>query len=220
MLIETVKLQTDDLHLLAQFYGERLELPTHSAERLVIVAGATQMIFQQVEGFNGRYHFAFNIPENRLDACLAFLAEREIPLIADAGGATVFDFGSWDSHSVYFYDPAGNIVEFIARHELPNSAPDQGSFSPDEILNVSEVGLACHDVLAFAEQVKAVGGIGEYCDASPAFMPLGDANGLFILVPLGRIWFPDTNVPAEIHPVEVTALNANGERFTITSHQD
>ena len=83
------------------------------------------------------YHFAFNIPENKINEAIKWL-EKKVELI-EYGESNLISFPNWNAHSVYFYDPAGNIVEFIARHNLPNSTDRE--FSSESILNISEVGM-------------------------------------------------------------------------------
>lgn len=162
------------------------------------------------------YHFAFNVPEDRLAAARVFLQERGVALIAESGGETVFDFDFWDAHAVYFYDAAGNVAEFIARHELAStpSGADAPPFSPEDIQSVSEIALPRSDVPALGTLLSEAG-IAPYRETSPTFMPIGDANGLFILVPVGRIWFPDTGIAAEASPVQAVVWNDTGSRFDV-----
>ena len=40
----------------------------------------------------------------------------------------IVDYSHWNAHSIFFLDPGGNVVEYIARHDLKNGAP--GAFSP------------------------------------------------------------------------------------------
>lgn len=119
-------------------------------------------------------------------------------LLADENGNTTIDFGNWNAHSLYFKDAAGNILEFIARHDLQN-ASDQF-----EILSISEIGLATQDVLAQVKTFQEKTGLLPYKDeCSETFTAVGDADGLFITVKQGRIWYPNTGVPAQLLPVRV-----------------
>ncbi len=51
----------------------------------------------------------------------------------------IADFIDWHARSVYFFDPAGNIVELIARDDLNDVA--DGAFSSRQFRNISETGL-------------------------------------------------------------------------------
>src|SRR5439155_2935079 len=107
----------------------------------------------------------------------------------------------WHAHSVYFLDAAENVLELIARHDLPNASDEP--FGPASLLEVSEVGLPVRDVdeaVAFIERElrqPLFSGDREH------FAALGDHRGLFILVPLGRPWFP-TDKPTALAPLAVT----------------
>lgn len=48
------------------------------------------------------------------------------------------------THNYYFPHPAGNILEFIAREDLPAKAGED--FRPEDILHISEIGLVVDDV--------------------------------------------------------------------------
>lgn len=51
---------------------------------------------------------------------------------------------------------------------------------------------------------------------SDTFTALGDEHGLFIIVKRGRIWFPDTGIPAELVPLKV-AVSVDGGATIILS---
>lgn len=212
MHIEKLILLAADLESLRAFYGDRLGMSVtlnDDTRELAVTVGSTQLIFQDAPDFEGCYHFAWNIPENRIGACQRFLRERSIPPIEDINGETLFDFEFWDAHAIYFYDGAGNIGECIARHELPNSSvlTDEAPFSSEEFLCVSEIGFPCDEPPAVASALKQHCQIDEYRDGSPTFLPIGDANGLFILVKAGREWYPNTGIAAHPHPLQITFRN-------------
>jgi catechol-2,3-dioxygenase len=151
------------------------------------------------------YHFAFNVHPARFERARAALATIT-PLIHDAEGQEVFDFRSWDARACYFYDPAGNIVEIIARRALADTpTPPDPAF-----LSVSEIGLVADDVPALTARITRETGLPVYRESSgETFAALGDAEGLLILAQRGRIWYPDTGKAAVLAPVEST-LEAGG----------
>src|SRR6185369_6882237 len=143
-------------------------------------AGKTDLIFTQAPAdFDGAYHFAFNIPENQFQAGKAWISER-IPLLRDERGQEEFNSESWNSDSVYFKDAAGNVLEFIARHNLKSTV--DGDFDGRQILNVSEIGLPSENVIAFANELCSTLNLSVFKQApNETFTPVGDDNGLFIL---------------------------------------
>jgi hypothetical protein len=203
MNIKSLELYAKDLIAQRDYYSQVLELPVKlSAEKLEVQAGETKLIFTQADtDFDGAYHFAFNIPENQFHAAKAWISNR-IPLLHDETGKDEFESESWNSNSVYFKDAAGNVLEFIARHNLVNAISDQ--FDSSQILNVSEIGLPSEDVVAFANEICERLELTVFKqEPSPTFTPVGDDHGLFILPIKDRIWIPNSGVPAKLLPVKV-----------------
>ncbi len=214
MNIISIELATNDLQAQRDFYSNLLELPVElSSERLKVQAGKTTLVFTQADfGFDGAYHFAFNIPENQIQAAKEWLSKK-IDLLYDENRLDVFDFSNWNAHSLYFKDAAGNILEFIARHDLKNSA--EGDFDGSQILSVSEIGLPSEDVIAFAKQLCERMNLSVFHgEPSATFTPVGDDHGLFILPSVNRIWYPNTGVPARLLPIKMK-VESNGREFEI-----
>jgi len=203
MKITSLELPVKDLQAQHDYYTQVLGLTVNlSVERLEIQAGTTKLIFAQASpDFDGAYHFAFNIPENQFRTGKEWIS-RGVPLLQDANGKDEFDSESWNSNSVYFKDAAGNVLEFIARHNLKNAM--SGEFDSGHILNASEIGLPSENVMAFANKLCARLNLPVFMqEPDETFTPVGDDNGLFILPIKGRIWFPNSGVPAKLLPVKV-----------------
>jgi len=203
MNITYLELDTKKLQVQRDFYSNALGLPVDlSLNKLKVTAGKTTLVFTQAEpNFDGAYHFAFNIPENQFRAAKEWISKR-ISLLQDETGEDEFSSENWNSHSIYFKDAAGNILEFIARHNLKNAVA--GAFGGSQILNVSEIGLSSEDVIAFANKLCSTLNLSIFKqEPAETFTPVGDDNGLFILPAKDRIWYPDTGVPAQLLPVKV-----------------
>lgn len=214
MKILRLELQAKDLRAQADFYSNVLELPvTLATEILEVRAGETILTFvNAAPDFDGAYHFAFNIPANQLLAAKAWIASR-VPLLCDENGRDDFDSSNWNSHSVYFKDAAGNVLEFIARRELKN--PVEGEFDSRHIMNVSEIGLPSEDVIGLADVLCATLGLSVFHqEPYESFTPVGDDNGLFILPVKDRIWYPKSGVPAELLPIEAI-VETNGRQWEL-----
>lgn len=214
MVIQSLELQADGLDALKAFYIDKLGLSGGLGDgRLAIQAGSTQLIFLR-GGAAGANHFAFNIPENRIDDAADWLESLGIRLIPDASESRTHEFLSWNADAVYFLDPARNVVELIARHELPNSVDPDAPFTPAEILCVSEIGLATTDVLAKASSLADDFGLPAYREGDETFSPMGDANGLIIVVPVGRAWYPTTDAVAAELPVKIVFATDDGTTYS------
>jgi hypothetical protein len=179
---------------------------------LEVKAGRTQLFFTEAPEFDGAYHFAFNIPENQFDSAKTWIASR-VPLLQDETGKDEFHSENWNSSSVYFKDTAGNVLEFIARHDLKDAA--SGEFGSKQILNVSEIGLPSEDVVSLASEICKRLDVSVFRQAAnESFTPVGDNDGLLILPIKDRIWIPNSGVPARLLSVRVEG-NVNGKEWEV-----
>ena len=214
MNIQKLELLTTDPGVQRDFYSTVLEIPADiTPTGLHIQAGATEILFTQAPSdFDGAYHFAFNIPENQYFAAKNWISSR-ISLLKDKTGREDFNSTSWNSDSIYFLDAAGNVLEFIARHNLQNTAT--GDFDSSRILNISEIGLPTENVIDLANELCSRLRLSIFKqEPNENFTPVGDDHGLFILPITNRIWMPDSGVPARMLPVKVSG-NGNGKDWEV-----
>ncbi|MDX2161543.1 MAG: hypothetical protein SF162_09480 [bacterium] len=216
MRIHDLILPAASLAAAQHFYAETLGLPaTHDANAgLIVQVGHSRLIFRETAG-GGRFHFAFNIPHNQIEAGAAWV-QQHAPLIENENGERFNHFRSWDAHAVYFFDALGNVVELIARHTLDNA--QDAPFSAASLLSISEIGLASDDVIADASTYRDRLGAAFYLDAATdTFTAVGDPHGLLIVVSTAREWYPFTGVPAHDLPLDVVAERADGVRIGLFS---
>ena len=142
MHLKNITIKTARLEELKKFYSSQLALPVQEVEKSVAAIQIGESLLRIEETNTGQpfYHFAINIPANKIEKAREWLEEKKIELLwmEDYKGE-IADFVSWHAKSVYFFDPAGNIVELIARFDLNNSSPEQ--FSSRQFLCISEIGL-------------------------------------------------------------------------------
>jgi catechol 2,3-dioxygenase-like lactoylglutathione lyase family enzyme len=199
------------------FYHQLLGLQVldEHPERLTLRAGETRLTFKPAAPDDGQpfYHFAFNIPENKVLAARRWQKERTplLPIperLRDSHFPDdVVDYRHWNAHSIFFFDPAGNVVEYIARHDLRNAVP--GEFSSGDILCASEIAFVVDDVPAAAQRLREVVGVEQYRGGSEQFTALGDERGLLLVMQRGRVISFDAE---ERKPVSVfrTAATVRG----------
>lgn len=191
MIITELELETFDLGLTGAFYREvlGLELLSSSAERLIFRVGETRLIFRHRPGFQSCYHFALEIPHNKLLEAYQWMREK-VPVLPIRDDMPFSHFLEWNAQSFYFFDPAGNLLELICRYDLPNSS--RAPFLSNAFLRISEVGIVSTDIPSLVDQVGSAYGIMPYPkqNATPDFAALGDDSGLLIVVKPGRHWFP------------------------------
>jgi hypothetical protein len=188
-LLRQLRLQTARLDELGRFYGDTLGLPPAPAPpgSIAFDAGATRLEFEAAApGLEPYYHVAFNIPERKLAGARRWLAER-LPILRHARtGEEVVHFAGWNAHSLFFYDPAGSLLELIARHTLPD--PDDGPFGDADLLYASEIGLVPRETAPAFALIRDRLGIEPYLGAGTF---LGDETGLIIVIPPDQLWIPE-----------------------------
>jgi hypothetical protein len=201
------------------FYGKTIDLGIleERSDRFTIAAGETRLTFvQSSEIVGGRppfYHFAFNIPENKILQALEWQKARTplmpIPERNRAAGfpPEVVDYRHWNAHSIFFLDPAGNVVEYIARHDLKNG--DNSAFSWADILYASEIGLIVDDVPAMATKLADAAALTPYRGTSDQFTAMGDEYGLLLVMKRGRV-IDFTSNPHSAVRVYRTGVNVRG----------
>ncbi|MBP1991924.1 catechol-2,3-dioxygenase [Paenibacillus eucommiae] len=195
MKITEVLLGTHRFEAMKTFYGSLLglEILEDQPSQLSFQAGESVLAFRENSPTdNAFYHVAFTIPTNKFAEAKQWVIQLGIPLFSKTG-QDEFPFESWNATALYFYDPDDNLIEFIAHHTLDNAASE--AFGPKHLLRISEIGLPVDDVpdaakkLADAFQLSLWGGDGKQ------FAPLGDVEGVLIVVDKQRPWFPDDRVP-------------------------
>src|SRR5690625_57232 len=206
MEIKLLTLQTNKLEVTKEFYTQQLgfSLCGESPNRFQIQVGKSILEFtnDKVAG-EPYYHFAFNIPSNQFQEAKEWLKGKTTLLLED--GEDEADFSFWPAHACYFEDPAGNIVELIARYKQnPNS---ESSFSVKSILNISEIGLIVKDAPMVGEQFKEINIFDSDNDpvtnSSLNFMQ-DNNNGVFIiLTSVDRRWL-FSEKKSKIFPLKIT----------------
>lgn len=214
MIIEEVVLQTSALKELKVFYVQTLgfRLAKETKDSFTVTVGESSLTFVQTDDNLSEppfYHFAININEAQFKRAKEYLSQR-VSLLQEES-QDEFEFTNWNAHAVYFYDPAGNIVEYIARHNLKQIA--SATFSDEDILGISEVGLPVTDVSAAASWLERNLSLPRFTGDGKSFQPMGNEHGLFILVSLDRNWFP-TQHKAKVFPITVK-IKGNGRSLAI-----
>lgn len=210
MLIQSVTITVPDpaetagflanlFDVLPQPSGAGVEVPV-GASRLPLVPGPTEP--------DGYYHLAFDIPENAVADARDLLAAR-VPILDGGEGGIVTGAPGWESHSVYFNAPGNLNLELIGRHRLPNAITRP--FSLSDVLSISEVGIAVDDPVAAARIVQEETGIQPFGEPDGIFAPMGNDDGLLVLVRHGRIWYPTDAQTTTQRPLRVEIDRFSGQ---------
>lgn len=214
MRFDAVELSVPDLEAARAFYTGVLQLPELPAESgLAFAAGHTRLALRRAPAAEQpRYHFAFSVPLARFDAARRLVAAHT-PLIT-AGGDEVIVHASWDAVAFYFRDPAGSVLECIARRREPADDP-QAPQAPG-IGSVCEVGVVVDDVPAMAATLRGALGVAPFRGSEgETFTALGEEDGLLIVVQGGREWYPSTGLAAAPARLRLTLTTDDGSRHRI-----
>ena len=152
------------------------------------------------------YHLAFNIPFEQVEESVHWL--QKYVAVQPFEGEEIVEFPNWNARAVYFYDPAGNILELIGRK--PFQEEGESPFTFQSILNISEVGWPVNDV----DQAKLQLPFPVYSQFGEYFAAMGDKEGLFIVVDAKeKKWIPNDD-QVEFSPCKVIATHQE-HRWTI-----
>ncbi|SKU39469.1 Glyoxalase-like domain [Mycobacteroides abscessus subsp. abscessus] len=199
-----MQITATDLPGAARFYSETLGLPVQLApDRATVSIGDSTLTMVPGPAYHGAHHIAFTIPARSLASAKQWLSRR-VTLQADGEWHDEFDCPPhWRARSIYFAGPDDAVLELIERNVLDNRI--ERAFGVGDIRYISEVGFGVPDVLQTQLQLRDTLGLLPFGEPNPRFCPVGDHDGLFILVPADATWRPEHRVaPAAAHIV-VTA---------------
>ncbi|MCZ2257894.1 hypothetical protein KSU66_05265 [Sporosarcina sp. G11-34] len=198
-MFKSVTFYTNKLKSLRRFYGGVLELDISetSGEQFTVKVGESTITFKYTDQ-PAFYHFAINIPGNQF-SMMKFWMQDRVTLNRDEGRDEVF-FPSFAADSMYFEDPAGNIIELIGRRHRDLL----GDLTTASFLNISEVGITTPFVAEVGEQLQDFGialrGGTEVNPNSVNFLGKGDT--FIVLVKPDRKWYFSKKV-SKSYPLEI-----------------
>lgn len=207
MEVKSVILQTESIEEMRKFYVNRFgfSLIKENENSFCIAVGTSELEFSS-ENVKDKpyYHFAFNIPANKFDEAKSWVKERVSLNVEDEEDEV--DFSHLPAHALYFYDPAGNIVEFISRHSI--SEEGTKPFSVESVINISEISLIVDDAINAGEKLRGIGIFernNDYPLRSTSLNFMGHkSRGIFIiLAEPGRRWIFSDKLSA-IYPLDIT----------------
>jgi catechol 2,3-dioxygenase-like lactoylglutathione lyase family enzyme len=207
MKLQNLQIQSNNIQETAAFYQNVLNLSILEKDSNSVTIQAGESVLQFIENLqlDSIYHFAFNIPQNKLQEAIKWTNEK-LDLIVIEDATVIANFENWNADAIYFYDNNGNILEFIVRYDLNNAQTEP--FSSQSILNISEIGIVNENPLVLANQLITQHNLEFFSknDNSELFAALGDDEGLLIMVRPGRNWYP-TQIPSESNTTEVHIEN-------------
>ncbi|MBK7381238.1 MAG: VOC family protein [Ignavibacteriales bacterium] len=219
MNILEIEIQTDNLNETEKFYSELLGLQTKNKNQnsISFLAGHSTLTFIKSNRLKPKYHFAFNIPHNKLDEAIIWTSAK-LDLIKNVDNEIVSNFESWNAKAIYFFDNNGNILEFIARFDLDNASDE--AFDISSIQSISEIGIVTDTPIKLADKLVEENNLCFFAKGakSEKFVTLGSDNGLLIIVETNRKWYP-TEQEAEKHFTKIK-ISTDGLTRVITMNEE
>ncbi len=207
VLTKEIELLSNHIDQQKIFYKELgFNIVSEGEKFFSISAGPSTLRFVQDDTVkNPFYHFAFNIPQNKIEEAHGLMSQKT-KLTKRMNSEEIIYLPNFNAHSIFFEDPCRNIVEFIARHDLKND--QQQHFDIKDLINISEIGLVTDDVLAVSDELNTKLNVSAYNTPGENFSPIGAEDGLIIIVKKGRIWLMSENQEANIFPVKLKVSRA------------
>lgn len=195
MKINKVTLYAHDLTRMDNFYCMKLGFKRleRSSTSLEIQIGDSILAFELAHPEEQKqYHFAFNTPSNLFYEAKEWIRQYS-PLLTDNGQDEVY-FESINAHSLYFYDPEENVVEFIARSINPEVQAVE--FTAETILSIGEINLTTDNILNIGGELILRGipvrGNERLVESSLNFMGESEDDAYLLLGPAKRNWYFST----------------------------
>ncbi|MFD1885882.1 hypothetical protein [Paenibacillus wenxiniae] len=200
--IKQLTLYTAPFHRMLEFYTKVLgEDHVHQqADAFTITLKESQIQFRTAAGeTNPFYHVAINIAANHFQAAKTWLSRFGELLTENGSDQAYFKF--LDAYSCYIEDPAGNIIELIARQQ---AAPVLDvPFSPAQLLSIGEINITTHDVQQAALLLKQASLPVELDQMETTGLNFVGEQDMFLLLgPVGRRWFFSKQVSV-IYPLHI-----------------
>jgi catechol 2,3-dioxygenase-like lactoylglutathione lyase family enzyme len=199
MKILDITLPCHNMEGIHAFYTLQLGLEClHKEEEICTFAlGYSRLVFKKAKAAISCHHFCIHVHAKAFAAVLEKFSHLDF--LKNEEGEQHFSFPNWQAKSVYFYDPEGNIVEFITRESLPLAYDFP-------FIGIAEIGITGIDAMLLLKRLQDFTNLPLYFrqpKQTEEVAIMGDDEGLFICVRQSRKWYP-TNFPAGFTQMECT----------------
>ncbi|QIH77412.1 hypothetical protein GTN30_01860 [Macrococcoides canis] len=154
MNILSVQFETNIIPEIKKFYKSIGFRVREIDDKLIINVQHSEIVFKRNEALMNEsfYHFAIDIPPLQYNRIKASIKDK-IELLIEEDNDEIY-FEHIDARSFYINDPAGNIVEFVARNDLDNKYIEVVNV---DYLRISEISLVTNKVIETFNQLKMYG---------------------------------------------------------------
>jgi len=211
MRIKELLLLTNNISETKLFYNQIIGFKTikETKKGISFTVGTSKLTFELTDlKHNPKYHFAFNIPANKIEEALEWISQKTNLIFAENSYITEFD--NWRAKAIYFFDNNKNILEFISRTDLNNN--NDNPFSIEQILNINEIGIVTDMPIQTGDEIIHQKEINFFLKGpkKEEFVAVGCDDALLVISSPNRNWYP-TQEKAEKWKVRATINIANKE---------
>lgn len=158
---------------------------------------------------NPFYHLCFLIPKSHFKQAKEYVSK--LVSLNTKEGKDEISFTD-EIQSFYFYDPSGNVAEFMGKESVDDPISDK--FSPDEVLALSEMSLVTEQIENTAAKLHNEGILDKEPDEVKenglTFIPSGETT--ILLSTTDRTWLFSDKYP-KVFPQEI---NIDGKQIVVT----
>lgn len=211
MRIKELLLLTNNIAETKLFYNQIIGFKTvkETKKSISFTVGTSKLTFELTDiKHNPKYHFAFNIPSNKIEEALEWILQKTNLISAE--NSYITEFHNWRAKSIYFFDNNKNILEFISRSDLNNN--NDNPFSIEQILNINEIGLVTDMPIQTGNEITHQKEIDFFLKGPKKdnFVAVGSDDALLVISSPNRNWYP-TQEKAEKWKVRATINIGNKE---------
>ncbi|WP_293885124.1 VOC family protein [Sphingobacterium sp. UBA1498] len=211
MKIQELLLLTNNISETKLFYSQTIgfDIVKETKKSISFIVGTSKLTFELTDiKHSPKYHFAFNIPSNKIEEALEWILQKTNLIFAENSYVTEFD--NWRAKAIYFFDNNKNILELISRSDLNNN--NDNPFSIEQILNINEIGLVTDMPIQTGNEIIHQKEIDFFMKGprKDDFVAVGCDDALFVISSPNRSWYP-TQEKAEKWKVRATINIANKE---------
>lgn len=203
-----LEMESGRLEQLHGFYSKTIGWETElSDDELTVVTGRTKIHFRKAKDPDSQpfYHIAWSISSGKFDQAKRWLQKRVALLKAEDGRDEIQMRGN--RRGLYFEDPSHNVLELIARGNVNDDS--NGPFKLADIKSVNHFGIVVDDVFQHIKQIQERVDLPNFGEPNAEFARIGNELRHLVLVPEGRLWFPERKRKAIAYPA---TLIVPGER--------
>lgn len=214
--IKELNLRTKSLIEARQFWesGLGFQVIDSSPSSITFQVGDSRLTFRNQTTINPPvYHFAIAIPSNQVENALDWLKNQDgkypdgppqpVPILKDeSSGAEIIYNAPYQTRSVFFRDPNGQVVELVGRELADNAV--EGDFNRSMMMGITNFSLVTKEVRKCEDILRSEFGFKAFPNTTSGYKPVGGIDGTLTLIIPGRPYIPTESLESVPYTAIVT----------------